>query len=38
MDDLKLFLKSEEQTDTLVHIFSPDIRMEIVMKNVEFLP
>ena len=36
MDDLKLFVKSEEQIDTLVrtvHVFSTDIGMEFGMKK-----
>ena len=36
MDDLKLFGKREEQTDTLVrtvHVFSNDIGIEFGMKN-----
>ena len=36
MDDLKLFLKSEDQINTLVrtvHVFSTDIMMEFGMKG-----
>ena len=40
MDNLKLFSKSEEQTDAIVkpfHVFSTDIGMEFGIKTCEIL-